>query len=328
MLHVDPRYISRLMQLINSSFQLAALQISFLCQMLTENDIKRNLTALPDTLMLAYDGIYNAILAQKGSAPRIALKAFQWIQCSKEPLSSQTLLDAVTVEVDSSGAFSQNGPATVKQLLTVCQNLVILDEKLNTFRFAHLSVDEYLEIRLPKHDSHLELSKVCFSLLCTYSAWDAYDKYIRGREGVYEGRHLLLYSVVFWPWHFAHCGEFNRCPTLSSLWDKLISESTYERWLHYYRNCIATRDIIWWKEDFWKRQRIVRQSQYGRLFWVCVFGLHRVFSSVFEYETDVKTSEIANSLAYASKFGELEIVGLLIDKGASVSSVSDRGNCK
>jgi len=313
---------------MNSSFQLAALQISFLCQMPTENDITQNLTALPDTLMRAYDGIYNAILAQKGSAPRIALKAFQWIQCSKEPLSSQTLLDAVTVEVDSSGAFSQNGPATVKQLLTVCQNLVILDEKLNTFRFAHLSVDEYLEIRLPTHDSHLELSKVCFSLLCTYSAWNAYDQNIKGYEGHYEDRHLLLYSVMFWPWHFAHCGEFNRCPTLSSLWDKLISESTYERWHHYYRNCISR---TWWKEkkeDFWRRQEIVRRSHYGRLFWVCVFGLHQVFSSVFEYEADVNTSEIENSLACASKFGELEIVGLLIDKGASVSSHSDRGNWK
>jgi len=326
MLHVDPRYISRLMQFMNSSFQLAALQISFLCQMPTENDIKQNLTAPPDTLTLAYDGIYNGILAQKGSAPRIALNAFQWIQCSKEPLSSQTLLDAVTVEVDSSGIFSQNRPAKVKQLLTVCQNLVILDEKLNTFRFAHLSVDEYLETRLPKHDSHLELSKVCFSLLCTHSAWNAYDQNIRGQEGVYEDRHLLLYSVVFWPWHFAHCGEFNRCPTLSSLWDKLISESTYERWHHYYRECIVFSG--WWKEDFWRRQRVVRWSHCGRLFWVCVFGLHRVFSSDFEYEEDVNTSEIKNSLAYASKFGELEIVGLLIDNGASVSSPSDRGNCK
>jgi len=311
---------------MNSSFQLAALQISFLCQMPTENDIKQNLTALPDTLMRAYDGIYNAIRAQKGSAPRIALKAFQWIQCSKEPLSSQTLLDAVTVEVDSSGAFSQNGPAKVKQLLTVCQNLVILDEKLNTFRFAHLSVDEYLETRLPKHDSHLELSKVCFSLLCTYSAWNAYDQNITTEEGDYEGRHLLLYSVGFWPWHFAHCGEFNRCPTLSSLWDKLISESTYERWYNYYHKCIVVS--IWSKEDFWRRQYSVKRRHYGRLFWVCIFGLHQVFSSVFGYGTDVITYEIEDSLSCASEFGELEIVRLLIDKGANVSRPSGRGNCE
>ena len=311
------------MRSMNSSFQLAALQISFLCQMPTENDIKQNLTALPDTLKDAYDEIYKGILAQKGSAPDIARNAFRWIQCSKEPLSSQTLLDAVTVKVDSSGGFSQNGLAQVKQLLTVCQNLVILDEQLNTFRFAHLSVDEYLEIKLPKHDSHLELSKVCFSLLCTHSAWAAYDQDITVKEGVYEGRHLLLYSVVFWPWHFAHCGEFDRCPTLTSLWDKLISESTYERWRHYHCKCVTKFPHSESREDFWCRQETIQEMHYGRLSWVCVFGLYRVFSSVFEFGADVSIREIGDLLGHASRFGELEIVELLIDKGASVSAPGD-----
>ncbi|KAF8428797.1 hypothetical protein EV426DRAFT_527835, partial [Tirmania nivea] len=134
-----------LCQRCKGNFQLAALQVSFLCEMQSESDVKRNLTTLPDTLKDIYNELYNGILTQKGSAPRIALNAFRWIQCSKEPLSSETLLDAVTVEVDTTGEFSQTGPARVKQLLTICHNLIILDEKLNTFRFAHLSVDEYLE---------------------------------------------------------------------------------------------------------------------------------------------------------------------------------------
>ncbi|KAF8418102.1 hypothetical protein EV426DRAFT_539987, partial [Tirmania nivea] len=124
---------------------LAALQVSFLCEMQSESDVKQNLTTLPDTLKDIYNELYNGILMQKGSASRIALNAFRWIQCSKEPLSSQTLLNAVTVKVDSTGEFSQTEPARIKQLLTICRNLIILDEKLNTFRFAHLSVDEYLE---------------------------------------------------------------------------------------------------------------------------------------------------------------------------------------
>ncbi|KAF8419355.1 hypothetical protein EV426DRAFT_538792, partial [Tirmania nivea] len=124
---------------------LAALQVSFLCEMQSESDVKQNLTTLPDTLKDIYNELYDGILIQKGSASRIALNAFRWIQCSKEPLSSQTLLNAVTVKVDSTGEFSQTEPARIKQLLTICRNLIILDEKLNTFRFAHLSVDEYLE---------------------------------------------------------------------------------------------------------------------------------------------------------------------------------------
>ncbi|KAF8417291.1 hypothetical protein EV426DRAFT_711742 [Tirmania nivea] len=165
-----------LCQRSKGNFQLAALQVSFLCEMQSESDVKRNLTTLPDTLTDIYNEIYNGILTQKESAPRIALNAFRWIQCSKEPLSSETLLDAVTVEVDTAGEFSQTGPARVKQLLTICRNLIILDEKLNTFRFAHLSVDEYLETKLSKLDSHLELSRVCFSLLCSHTAWNAFGQ--------------------------------------------------------------------------------------------------------------------------------------------------------
>ncbi|KAF8418312.1 hypothetical protein EV426DRAFT_679796 [Tirmania nivea] len=128
--------------------------------MRSEKDVRQNLTALPKTLTLAYGEIYEGILAQEGSAPQIALNAFWWIQCSNEPLSSETLLDAVTVEIDSSGRFSQTGPATTEQLLTVCQNFIILDKKLNTFQFAHLSVNKYLDTKLPKADSYLELSMV------------------------------------------------------------------------------------------------------------------------------------------------------------------------
>ncbi|KAF8428814.1 hypothetical protein EV426DRAFT_677542 [Tirmania nivea] len=297
-----------LCQRSKGNFQLAALQVSFLCEMQSESDVKRNLTTLPDTLTDIYNEIYNGILMQKESAPRIALNAFRWIQCSKEPLSSETLLDAVTVEVDTAGEFSQTGPAKVKQLLTICRNLIILDEKLNTFRFAHLSVDEYLETKLSKLNSHLELSRVCFSLLCSYTAWNAYDRGKETSEGAYEDRHLLLYSAVFWPWHFAGCGEFNRDPALSRLWDKLITQNIYQRWFRYHRQYVILNQ--WSKDGFWKRLNTMQGKGYTRLFLVCIFGLYRVFLPILEWE-------VQDSLAHASGLGELEIERLLIEIGGT-----------
>ena len=107
--------------------------------MATESDVTDNLNALPDTLTAAYDGIYERIQQQKGSAPRLALTAFRWIQCSYEPLRSETLLDAIRVEIGRSGEFLRKHTISANDLLKACQNLVILDECLNTFRFAHLS---------------------------------------------------------------------------------------------------------------------------------------------------------------------------------------------
>ena len=59
----------------DTRFQLAALHIAFLCKMCTQNDVRRNLKVLPETLTDAYDEIYKRILAQKGSAPQLALNA-------------------------------------------------------------------------------------------------------------------------------------------------------------------------------------------------------------------------------------------------------------
>src|SRR5258705_213866 len=114
-------------------FQLAALQITFLCKMHTTDDVRKSLVTLPDTLSEAYNRIYDAVLAQKGSACQIALNAFRWIQCSYEPLRSETLLDAIMAEVSSSGEFSHAHGGTIQanDLLKLCQNLLILDEKLN-----------------------------------------------------------------------------------------------------------------------------------------------------------------------------------------------------
>ena len=138
--------------------------------MATQKDVRRSLKALPDSLTNAYGEIYKRILTQKGSAPRLALNAFRWIQCSYEPLRSETLLDAVTVELGGSGEFSHEA-LRPNDLLKACQNLLILDKRLNVFRFAHLSVDEYLETQLPRVGSHSEIAKVCLSLLCTPGPW-------------------------------------------------------------------------------------------------------------------------------------------------------------
>jgi len=114
--------------------------------MILPDDIRDCLKVLPETLTDAYGEIYNRIRKQSRRASQPALNALRWVQCFYEPLRSETLLDAVAVEVDGSGKFSRNGEGIRStDLLKACQNLLILDERLNVFRFAHLSVEEYLE---------------------------------------------------------------------------------------------------------------------------------------------------------------------------------------
>ncbi|KAI5817430.1 hypothetical protein BZA77DRAFT_386720 [Pyronema omphalodes] len=157
-------------------FQLAALQITFLCQLFTEDDVRRRLPTIPDTLKDAYNDIYCSITSQKESAPVIALNAFRWIKFSYEPLRSKPLLDAISVEVGKSDEFSRKAPISTNSLLKICRNLLIFDEGLDVFRFAHLSVQEFLETQpeLNEANSHTEIAKMCLSLLCAPVSWNGY----------------------------------------------------------------------------------------------------------------------------------------------------------
>ncbi|KAI5796206.1 hypothetical protein FPQ18DRAFT_423767 [Pyronema domesticum] len=301
-------------------FQLAALQITFLCQFRTEGNVKDNLQTLPDTLTTAYDDIYKRIISQKGDAPQLALNAFRWIQCSYEPLWAETLLDTITVEVGRSGEFSRKAPIKANDLLTTCQNLLILDERLNVFRFAHLSVEEYLETKpeLSKASSHTEIAKGCLSLFCTPGSWVDYNN-VTTREGQYRDRHLLLYSVVFWPWHFSHCEDVNGCQTLTDLWNSFASESNYQRWHNYHGKWVVTTDT---RDTFWERVNVWQQEADNLLFTVCVFGLSRIFTSVFQSTRHDLKSDLGRILVTISVFGDLDITRLLIDRGADISATN------
>src|SRR3978361_1049156 len=233
--------------------------------MVIPDDVRDNLKVLPETLTDAYGEIYNRIRKQRGSAPRLALNAFRWVQCSYEPLQSETLLDAVTVEIDGSGEFSRKC-TTVRttDLLKACQNVLILDERLNVFRFAYLSVEEYLETQQLKVDSHTKIAKICLSLVCSSTSWTDYDITLATREGRYHDRHLLLYSAVFWPWHLNRCKD--SCQILDALWEAFVSKDTFQRWIDY--RCRRVQTALS-KDTFWLRSNALQEGR-DRLSTVCV----------------------------------------------------------
>jgi len=288
--------------------------------MRTEKDIKDSLKDLPDDLKEAYDEIYNRILKQKRSAPRIALNAFRWIQSSYTPLQSETLLDAISVEVGEQ--FSREHKIQANDLLHACQNLIILDESLNVFRFAHLSVHEYLETRLPKVHSHIEITKVCLSLLSSSSEWDSYDRTLKAMSYNYDHLHLLLYSAVFWPWHFSRCEDTNGFQILLGLRNTFILGNNYQEWLKYHRAVVESRHST--SDLYWRRIRAF-QEQKGDdpLFSVGVFGLSRTFKAVFDLRSNVEKACTDQLLVQACVFGYLEIARQLVDNGADVS-VADK----
>ena len=287
--------------------------------MRTEADIRRNLATLPKDLVKAYKDIYDGILAEEGGAREISINAFRWFMCSYEPLAAETLLDAVMVKVGQSGEFSHDGPVTTNMLLKMCHNLIIFDKDLNVFRFAHLTVEEYLESKLPKVESHTCIAKTCISLLCCQTYPAKYDYNLSTSEGKYRNRHLLLYSSVFWPWHFSYC-ESAYGPEIVNI----LGDDYFQRWFTRYRSLRTSRystDTFWQKAD----ALIDKNTTYDPLSVACIFGLNQTFKRLLESRAEVQSSFLQELLSNACKFGYSEIVRDLFGRGADVSAADEDG---
>jgi len=286
--------------------------------MATEREVRNGLRELPITLRNAYQQIYDRILAQQPGPRRIALKAFRWIKFSCKPVCSETLLDAASVDISPAGEFSHE-PIQQNVLLKACHNLVILDKSLNVFRFAHLSVEEFFDVTLSTEDSHTEIAQACLSLICTAKAWDDYDPNVWTSEGRHQNRHLLLYSAVFWPWHFARAKDST---ILDIIWDAFVCETNHQRWRKYFVGNVYASSYD--NSVHWQRVSALRAQNNPLLSCVCVFDISRKFLQIIDSCAPPMT-DLNALLSTASRFGDLEISRLLIDKGSDVTASDDGG---
>jgi hypothetical protein len=106
----------------------------------TPANVKYGLERLPLNLSESYHAIFKQISNLHYPNSEIAVSTMKWLLCSKSPLKTKEFITAVTVHPEE-----QDTPLGQVQLLDICCNMVILDSEQDVFRFAHLSVREYLE---------------------------------------------------------------------------------------------------------------------------------------------------------------------------------------
>jgi hypothetical protein len=70
------------------------MQIAQLLKLTREQEMRQRLGKLPQGLQKAHDDVLVQIQAQDGSGSDIAERAFKWVMCSLERLSTEQLLSA------------------------------------------------------------------------------------------------------------------------------------------------------------------------------------------------------------------------------------------
>jgi len=144
-------------------------------------------------------------------------------------------------------------------------------------------VEEYLEKKFTEADCQAYIAETCLSLLCSLEYCKKYDPTINTTQGQYRNRHFLLYSTVFWPWHFSRLEILRDIDSdpLMSLWDRFTLQSNYRRWVDYCHNTIDTKR--WIGDLFWiKLGVIVTHDMSGHsLLSACIFGLCQRIKAAF-----------------------------------------------
>ncbi|KAL8833023.1 MAG: hypothetical protein Q9170_004569 [Blastenia crenularia] len=173
-------------------FQLVICQIEKLCDMRHHHDVKEAMSRFSeDTLDRLYAGVLNGMCKAEGYSSQTAIRAFSLLLCSHEPLSPASFLTALTM-TDGTCEMTLQLP----ELLRICHSFIIIDSKSNVLRFAHTSIQDFLEAQPAFVRDKVEntMAEVCL-MSCLHSPIVATTAELCPSE------HFDQYAVLYWADH-------------------------------------------------------------------------------------------------------------------------------
>ncbi|KAL7955960.1 hypothetical protein V8C34DRAFT_290119 [Trichoderma compactum] len=181
-------------------FRWVYLQVRSLEKHITDDAVHNWARKLPGNLTEAYDQLWDNMRGHDDFDVDLAERAIMWVLCSFEPLESRIFLEAIRYAVQGSTVI-QKKEQTQQEILSLCQDLLTIDEGRGVWMLPHASVAEYFESRgYTNWKCHVFASKVCIRYLenfrpekIRYSSignMDTFAKYV----GRYWGEHVRRYD--------------------------------------------------------------------------------------------------------------------------------------
>ncbi|KAJ5712489.1 Major facilitator superfamily domain general substrate transporter [Penicillium malachiteum] len=160
--------VEKLLEKGAGMFQLVKLQIPYLMDCGLKQDVFAQLEKMPKDLTKAYEEIYHK-LSQNLNQKKLADRAFMWVMCAYEPLTTDLILAAIRLDGEKDELEEK---ITKRTLMGLCSNLVVCDAHRgnNIWLFSHASVVEFIEKNLwDLNMAHCHAAKVCLQfLICVY----------------------------------------------------------------------------------------------------------------------------------------------------------------
>lgn len=304
-------------------FRWAACQLDSIEKCLTQQQLRRTLASLPQTLEATYERI---LLNIDDAYFSYAFKILQWLCFCRHPLDGEAILDITGIDINQTPQYDpERRLQELEDIKTVCSSLiVIVDDTWGgiEIKLAHLSVREYLLSRalqdgkasrynIQETSAHDSLClDFLTSLLPPDRTTSKNDTSAKDDISVEDASHLLaFYYAVDFNYHYS---ELAYNP----------DAKTHQLLLHFLRaNDSAYRGLV---------HRVYPKGTYGNfkddtpppLNYACFRGWYHVVASLLDANSDIdewtETSEwpYGTALCAASHAGHEAIVQLLLEHGA------------
>jgi len=270
--------------------------------------IEKRLGKLPRKLSELYDELYcTKFDSHENEETAIAEGVFRWLLCSHVPLETDEFLVAVSF---CSGEAIE---LTKDTLLNLCFNFVVHDDNVNVFRFAHLSVREYLESK-DNYEASLNHATAAFSCL-SYLTLPPKRNQAPLRK--------FNYAYLVWAIHSASSGKRRLEGGLHELFRKFLGSIQcpspfFVKWSGKIESKLRGPG---WTQLPGLRISSMRSSPVSPIFAVSAWG----FSEILEIEVgfepiilDRRNKNGSTALIISSRYGQEDIVRLLLQNNVNL----------
>jgi len=290
-----------------SRFRWVSTSLQTLCNSHTmhlEADVRNALGRLPAELDNLYSIIIKDINDMGDSSRDLAKTVLRWLLSAKQALSSEEFVRALNTGLET--------VINREDVLNVCNNLVQLDETVDSFQFVHISIREYLE-KQPEYQEVISNATIASSCL----AMCLYGKKPKRRQENSTTQNKLFYDYaqIYWPVHCEIAEERRTEGELGKHFRAFLCGGSR-----------VTKAFLTWRNGWWESWKALNLSQnrlddqeiYNKLqdcdsvvYTACVFGFVEVIQDrmlVGKNDSAERSGFSRDYIATAIAYGQQKVI--------------------
>lgn len=322
--------MDRLVEGAEGMFRWVACQLDYLCELNTDKAIRRGLNSLPPTLFATYERILDRVNTSNSDTQKLVQSVLTWVVCSKEPLSTKELLEAVSIS-DGDTELDHDAMPDEEGILRWCSSLVRRTPNGDRLELAHFTVEEFLRAidgseprspyaryKISPEEENLPLAKLCLTYLLFKDFRDIEWTGMEELKEFFDKYSFYGYCSAYWSEHsLAHRADGGLLDLVKILFDpsktgNFICWSRY--WSQYWTQNITSND----KFDLFNTET---------LHFAAALSFHHICKWLVEEKDRIsdldKLSTIGTPLFCAITGGDLFVASQVVSIRHAVSYSSD-----